>query len=497
VNSSNLTISNSSFTNNAIYGIRLEGTGTATIGNTDALTCNLYNNGGGYQLYNNSTANINARYNFWGSGDSTMVSLAIFDKSDDAAKGRVYFSPFAQVPSMLTTNTVMSGTVKYANTGANPIKSAAMVIKNFAGTTIASTTTNASGVYAFPSFVSGNYRMTITPAAPWSGANSTDALNILNHFAQITPLTSMKLAAADVNMSHSVNGTDAMLVMKRYSSLITSFPAGDYLYHCDTVYTSASNVTNNIEMICFGDVNASYAPAKKSSASVGLVHEGSLLTESFTEFDFPVRLKTAMDVGAISLGFYYPEQYLEITGARLSNGVTGFSWTAIDGLFKMGWCDMNGISIADDQVVVILTMKSKDLSGLTSAIALDIYQDCEFADLLATPNEWEVVSVPLINTTITGVKPIGALSGLSVYPNPVSQSSVVSFSLESPAMVRISLLNVVGSTVQDVVNGDLAQGNHAISLNASNLKSGVYLLKIEITSNGKSFSEMIKLVVSN
>jgi hypothetical protein len=74
---------------------------------------------------------------------------------------------------------------------------------------------------------------------------------------------------------------------------------------------------------------------------------------------------------------------------------------------------------------------------------------------------------------------------------------VVSFSLESPAMVRISLLNVVGSTVQEVVNGDLAQGNHAISLNASNLKSGVYLLKIEITSNGKSFSEMIKLVVSN
>jgi hypothetical protein len=158
---------------------------------------------------------------------------------------------------------------------------------------------------------------------------------------------------------------------------------------------------------------------------------------------------------------------------------------------------MNGISIADDQVVVILTMKSKDLSGLTSAIALDIYQDCEFADLLATPNEWEVVSVPLINTTITGIKPIGALSALSVYPNPVSQSSVVSFSLESPALVSISLLDIVGSTVQQVVNGDLAQGNHTISLNASNLKSGVYLLKIEITSNGKSLSEMIKLVVSN
>ena len=157
----------------------------------------------------------------------------------------------------------MTGTVKYANTGANPMKNTAMVVKDFAGATINSTTTNTSGVYTFPSMASGNYRMTITPSNVWGGVNSTDALNIMRHFAQIAPLTGMKLAAADVNASHSVNGTDALLVMKRFAAMISSFPAGDYLYHYDTVIMNGSNVTGNIDMLCFGDVDASYAPEKK------------------------------------------------------------------------------------------------------------------------------------------------------------------------------------------------------------------------------------------
>lgn len=371
-----------------------------------------------------------------------------------------------------------------------------MAIKDFSNATVASTTSNASGVYAFPSFVSGNYKMTIAPAAAWAGVNSTDALNILNHFAMIAPLSGMKLAAADVNLSHTVNGTDALFVMKRYTAMISSFPAGDYLYHTDTLIVNGSNVTNNLDMLCFGDVNASYAPAKKSTSSVGLVHEGSLLVESFSEFDFPVRLKTGMQVGAISLGFYYPSETLEITGAQLVNGVTGFSWTAIDGLFRMGWCDQNALAINDDEVVVILKMKAKDLSGLTAGIALDIFEDCEFADATATPNEWEVVSIPTINTTITGTGVIKGMTGLSVYPNPIKSSAIVSFSLRQAGMVKLTLVDILGNPVMEIASGNYQAGSHKVSLTAADLKPGMYLLKTEITSNGEVISDMIKLVVS-
>ena len=495
ISGGNLTVKNSTFTYNATNGIYLDGAGTATLGNTAAYTCNLFNNGS-FALYNNTGTDVNARYNYWGTGDSTMVSYKIYDKSENTAKGRVNFGPFAQVPSLSTPTTVLSGTVKYANTLANPIKNALMTVKDFSNASIATTTSNTSGVYAFPSFASGNYKMSIVPAAAWGGVNSTDALAILNHFAQITPLTGINLAAADVNYSHAVNGTDAMLVMKRYSGLITSFTVGDYLYDSDTVIVNGSNVTNNLEMICFGDVNHSYGPAKKSTESVGIVHEGSLLTTSFSEFEFPVKLKTGMQAGAISLGFYYPEQYLEITGARLANGVTGFSWSAQNGLFRMGWCDMNALNINSDEVVVILNMKAKDLSGLTMGIALDLYEDCEFADGLATPNTGAVVSVPLINTTLTGINQGTGQTGLTVYPNPVTRSSAVEFSMEASGNVVITVYNMVGVHVMEVANDEFSAGNHKVTLDGSCLKPGVYMLKTDIKTNGKTISGMTRLVVS-
>jgi hypothetical protein len=496
--SSNPVIRSSTFSNNAANGINIEGGTSLTLGNTDTTSCNIFNNKG-YDLYNNGTAEINARYNYWATGDSTMTGFRIYDKSDNSAKGRVNFCPFAQVPSLMTTNTVMTGTVKFGNSVSSPVKNATMAIKTFGNAAVASTTTNTSGVFTFPSFASGNYKMTITPVAPtppWAGCNSTDALAIQNHFAQILPLTGINLAAADVNYSHSVNGTDVLLVMKRYTFLISTFPAGDYLYDSDTVIVSGSNVTNTIRMVCFGDVNGHYVPAAKSSASVGLVHEGTLQAESFAEFDFPVKLKTGMQVGAISLGFYFPEEFLEITGAELANGVNNFSWTASDGLFLMGWCDPNALNINNDEVVVILKMKAKDLSGLTSGIALDLYEDCEFADALATPNDGAIVSIPMINSPLTGIRPANNTTGLTVYPNPVSGNSTISFSLDKPGTIRMVLVDMVGNQVMEVLSGDFSAGNHKTTLSASSLKSGIYFLKLTNTDNGPSFSDMIKVVVS-
>lgn len=498
ISSSNITVKNTNFTFNTLHGIYLDGNGTSTLGNAEAFTNNLYNNTG-YDLYNNSTADVNARYNYWGTGDSTMIHVKIYDKADNSAKGRVWIGPFAQVVSLFSANTTVSGTLKYANATANPIKTAAMAIKTFAGANVTTTTSNTSGVFAFPTVASGSYRMTITPPSPTAPCNSTDALNILNHFAQISLLTGMKLAAADVNYSHSINGTDAMLVMKRYSGLITTFPAGDYLYHTDTliVNNTTGAVTNNLDMICYGDVNASYAPAKKSTGSVGIVYEGSLLVSSYGEFEYPVKLKTGMQVGAISLGFYYPEEYLEITGAKLANGETGFSWSAADGLFRMGWCSMDALNVADDEVVVILTMKAKDLSMLTEGIQLGLYEESEFADGTATPNDLAVVSVRTINTTLTGVGPqTASIFALSLYPNPVTQKSTISFTLPSQADVSMILTDMMGHGVSDLSTGTASPGIHKVTLDVSSLKAGVYFLRLTVSNDGQSSSEMIKVVVS-
>lgn len=496
LSNSSLNIRNTTFNFNSSNGILLEGSSNPTIGDNRAYTCNFYYNGL-YALYNNTANNINARYNYWATGDSAMVVLGNYDKSKNAAKGRIQFMPFAQVPSLFTPTTTMGGTITYANTGANPIKNAAMVVKNFGDTTISTTTSNTSGVYAFAPFNSGNYQMTITPAAPWGGVNATDALLILNHFAQITPLTGMNLAAADVNYSHTVNGTDALFVLKRWAGMITAFPAGDYLYHTDTLIVNGSQVTNDLKMLCFGDVNASNAPAKKSSSPITLIHEGTLFVPSFTEFTIPVKVKSSLAVGAISLGLWYPEEYLEVTGVEMPAGKPGVVFSAEKGLFRMGWCDLVPLMLSADEIIVTLKMKSKDLSGCTGGLQLELDAYSEFADPQANIATGVVLDIPEIRLASNGTGNMQFSGDLKVHPNPVTEQTRVSFSLPGESHVKVALYNLVGTHITTVTDAGYSSGSHQLELEAARLTPGIYLLKIEITHNGQTSSKTIKLVVSN
>jgi parallel beta-helix repeat protein len=495
LNSSTNSIKNGSFTYNASNGILLEGSSNPTIGNDPAYTCNFIYNGA-YHVYNNTTNNINARNNFWNSGDSAMIALSIYDRGENSAKGIVYFAPFAQVPSMMTTNTLLSGTLKYANPGATPMKNAVMTVSDFPGTVIATTNSSISGVYAFPSFASGNYKMTITPAEPWGGVNATDALAILNHFVMIAPLTGMHYAAADVNYSHTINGTDALFVMKRYSGMITSFPAGDYLYDSDTLILNGGNVTNNINMLCFGDVNASYAPSTKSTSQLAIEYEGTLIVESDGEYTMPVRLHHNMSLGAISLGFYYPEQFIEITGAALVNGNSDFSWSASDGLFRMAWCDRNPLFVPDEGVVVILTFRTGDLSSLSAGISLEAYEDCEFADALAVPDPWQIITIPVISPKATGSGETGKLTGIAVSPNPVGDHCVVGLNLAEAVRLIIRIYDATGQVVLKQDEGLMTAGDHRIRVNTTSLEQGLYFMKVESPGSEPDRFGVIKLVVA-
>jgi len=188
-------IRSSTFRDNGNTGIYVEGNNTPVIGNDTAYTCNLFGNAV-YNIYNNSSNDIDARYNYWATGDSAMIAATIFDKYDDNSKGEVIFADFAQLPSITADTTLLSGYVWYHNSASTAMANALMEIFNFEGTPIANTTTNASGHYSFAPFTAGNYTLDISPSDSWGGVNSTDALLILKHFAHLDTLTGMKLAAA-------------------------------------------------------------------------------------------------------------------------------------------------------------------------------------------------------------------------------------------------------------------------------------------------------------
>ena len=69
--------------------------------------------------------------------------------------------------------------------------------------------------------------------------------------------------------------------------------------------------------------------------------------------------------------------------------------------------------------------------------------------------------------------------GLSVYPNPLTNNSVISFSIDQPSFVKVDLLDIQGKIVSTLVNKNLDSDNYSIKLD-SKLPNGIYMLKASI-----------------
>jgi 5'-nucleotidase / UDP-sugar diphosphatase len=65
------------------------------------------------------------------------------------------------------------------------------------------------------------------------------------------------------------------------------------------------------------------------------------------------------------------------------------------------------------------------------------------------------------------------------YPNPFNPSTTIDYSISAPSRVVISIYNVLGQKVVDLVNEEKSEGNYQVQWNASNFPSGVYIYKLD------------------
>ncbi|MCL4306340.1 proprotein convertase P-domain-containing protein [bacterium] len=77
------------------------------------------------------------------------------------------------------------------------------------------------------------------------------------------------------------------------------------------------------------------------------------------------------------------------------------------------------------------------------------------------------------------------------YPNPFNPTTNIAFDLVDAGLVKISVYNVMGQKVAELVNGSFEAGRHVVSFDATGLSSGLYLYKME--ANG--FTAQAKMVL--
>lgn len=68
---------------------------------------------------------------------------------------------------------------------------------------------------------------------------------------------------------------------------------------------------------------------------------------------------------------------------------------------------------------------------------------------------------------------------LHAYPNPFNPECIISFQLPEAGKATLTLYNIRGQKVKTIANQDYESGAHKVTLDASNLPSGVYTIRIK------------------
>lgn len=77
------------------------------------------------------------------------------------------------------------------------------------------------------------------------------------------------------------------------------------------------------------------------------------------------------------------------------------------------------------------------------------------------------------------------------YPNPFNPTTNIKFNLPASSFVNLSVFNLVGEKVAELLNEYLPEGEHNLNFNASNLPSGIYVAKLST----ENMNRLIKMTL--
>lgn len=141
----------------------------------------------------------------------------------------------------------------------------------------------------------------------------------------------------------------------------------------------------------------------------------------------------------------------------------------------------------------VLTPEEVNMSyGKTAAAytAADGYPAGDLNWYPAMKAQWEQ------GVDLTGLEELNGLpSDYSLeqnYPNPFNPSTDIKFNIPQSGFVTLSVYNVLGQKITELVNGELSAGSYNYNFDASNLASGIYLYTI--TTNNFTQSKKMMLL---
>jgi hypothetical protein len=155
----------------------------------------------------------------------------------------------------------LGGNLTYANTQNSPMGGTIMQLTDTNNAVVAITFTAMDGTYLFEDVPDGIYNVVPVAGLSPGSINSTDALTALKHFVHLVTLTNLLFEAGDVDNNNIITSVDALMISRRFTGQLATFPAGDwYFEHPQVSLSGYTSFAQNLKGICYGDCNASFVP---------------------------------------------------------------------------------------------------------------------------------------------------------------------------------------------------------------------------------------------
>jgi hypothetical protein len=275
--------------------------------------------------------------------------------------------------------------------------------------------------------------------------------------------------------------------------MIPGFGAGDWVFEKNTVILAGIDEMNDFASLCYGDVNASYTPPfVKASPTIELQTKGVKEVTSFVEFDLPIYVEQDISVGAISLILEYPADMVDVLGVELKSGAAkDLVYTANNGELRVSYYNMEELSLDAKDALVVLNLRTKDLTGNENVIPMTLDARSELADRFATVHTNVKLSAPQLVLT-TSEYSLGYN-----YPNPFNNVTEFEYTLPESGNVSLVVYNSLGDKIAVIVDNESKDaGSYKVQFDGSQLAAGIYMYKIEVQGESRNYVQTRSMIVT-
>jgi hypothetical protein len=335
-----------------------------------------------------------------------------------------------------------------------------------------------SGIYLMNGMRDSTYTLKAKITKAWGGVTVADA-QLINDNVIFSGLTGIYRACADVTGDNRFLANDAQQTARRAADLPinNSFDdgsgPGNWFEKSSTVIVNGANINQNLLVISYGDVNASYGPALRNATTAHLSHNGQSIQDVKANelLVWPVYIDHPLSLGSYQIEFNVPEGYrIESILNELSNGY--FLSNVKASHAKVLWYKTveDAVPLFRGNLLFKLVLrKLTSSSTMNSELTLQGYQ--EFNDASAVPYQ----SVRLVSPRLSKVF---GQDLLEIYPNPTQGLVHVQVKSEVSAVVSFHLLDLAGKLIRVLTKDQsLNTGLHHFDFDLSDLATGQYMIQ--------------------